>query len=98
MLKKPKKSKTEIQSYRPITITSQLEKLMEKTIYQKLQDWSDRNNIINSEQAGFRKHKSTHDQLLLLSKNQPPAKKEAVILTQFSWISRKPSIRSGFKD
>ena len=50
-------------SYRPISLTSCVGKLMERLINTHLVWHLEKNNIITPEQAGFRQHHSTEDQV-----------------------------------
>ena len=50
-------------SYRPISLTSCLGKILEKTITKRLYKWCEDRNIINKEQSGFRSGHSTNEQL-----------------------------------
>lgn len=61
------KSRIEINSYRPIALTSHVCKLMEKIILNRLLHFCERNNVIPKHQAGFRKGRSTIDHLVKLT-------------------------------
>ena len=50
-------------SYRPISLTSCLGKILEKIITERLYKWCEDRNIINKEQSGFRSGHSTNEQL-----------------------------------
>ena len=67
MLYKNKGQKNDSKNYRPITLLNQFGKIFEKTIEQKIRSWAEENNKINLEQSGFRKKRSTNDQLFLLT-------------------------------
>ena len=54
MLHKPEKPKSEITSYRPLSLTSYLGKILEKIITNWVKDWCNENDIINKQQNGFR--------------------------------------------
>ena len=54
MLHKPEKPKSEITSYRPLSLTSYLGKTLEKIITNWVKDWCNENDIINKQQNGFR--------------------------------------------
>ena len=60
---KPDKPKSDPKSYRPIALTSFLCKLMEKLIANRLTWYLESNNLLNNRQSGFRKNRSTLDQL-----------------------------------
>jgi len=53
-------------SYRPIALLSVFSKLMEKMITNRLTHYVEQNNLVNTEQTGFRKGKNTIDQLIRL--------------------------------
>ena len=56
-----KQSKVEYTNYRPISLLSNNEKIIEKFMYKRLSDFLDTNNLIYSLQFGFRqKHSTTH--------------------------------------
>ena len=63
---KPGKPKLEINSYRPIALTSVLCKTMEKMIALRLNVFLEENNILNNYQSGFRKRYSTMDSITRL--------------------------------
>ena len=55
-----------INNYRPISITSSICRLLEKIILVRLTNYLTKNNIIIQEQSGFRKNRSTKDNLVFL--------------------------------
>ena len=59
-----KSSKAEPANYRPIALTSHVIKIFERIIRKRLVEHLDKNNIICSNQHGFRKHRSCLTQLL----------------------------------
>ena len=65
--KKPNKDPNEATSYRPIALTSNICKLMEKMINTRLMWYLEKNKCLASVQYGFRKNRSTLDPLLRLS-------------------------------
>ena len=65
-LHKHGKDKNEPQSYRPISLTSHPGKLMEGIVKARLEHLLETKNIINPFQSGFRKGRSTLDQLARL--------------------------------
>ena len=64
---KPGKPKGDPKSYRPISLTSNFCKLMERMIAERLRWHLDANQILCRNQAGFRKKRCTIDQLIRLS-------------------------------
>ena len=64
---KPNKIKNEPGSYRPIALTSNFCKLMERMIVARLNWYMEKHNLFNIFQSGFRKSRNTVDQLLRLS-------------------------------
>ena len=66
ILKKGKNA-SKVESYRPIALTFQLGKCIEKIIGARLTWWIEENGKISPFQAGFRKGRSTTDQCLRLS-------------------------------
>lgn len=58
---KPGKDKSEITSYRPIALTSNLCKLMERMIAKRLMYYLESRGIITPYQSGFRNGRTTMD-------------------------------------
>jgi len=54
-----KGSKCEASNYRPIAVTSAVSKILEKALLNRLDKYFGENNLLNSQQHGFRKGKST---------------------------------------
>jgi hypothetical protein len=54
-----KGSKSDLMNYRPISLLSNLSKIIEKIIYNKLYKYLDTDHILTNEQFGFRKGLST---------------------------------------
>ena len=54
------------ESYRPISLTACIGKLLEKIIADRLKDYLENNNLLNPVQAGFRSDRCTEDQILKL--------------------------------
>ena len=69
MLLKPGKNELDINSYRPISLTSCLAKCLEKFILNRLNQHLRRHNIIVKNQSGFRAGHSTKDHIFRLSNN-----------------------------
>ena len=61
------KDRTKAESYRPISLTSCVGKLLERMINTRLVWHLEKNNIITPEQAGFRQHRSTEDQVTYIA-------------------------------
>ena len=53
-------------NYRPITLLSCISKLLTSVLNARLNKFLDENNILNENQAGFRKHHSTSDHIFTL--------------------------------
>lgn len=62
---KPNKPTNDINSYRPISLIPCLSKILEKMLTKRLMWFVNKNNLINHNQAAFRKNYSTLDPLLL---------------------------------
>ncbi|GFU72930.1 probable RNA-directed DNA polymerase from transposon BS [Trichonephila clavipes] len=67
----PKKNKPldDLNSYRPISLTSILSKVMERMITSRLDWYLETNNLLISSQAGFRKCQSTNQQVVFLGQS-----------------------------
>ena len=63
---KPAKNPSTPGSYRPISLTPTLCKLMEKLVTNRLAYFVEKNNILNNTQSGFRKGRSTIDHIIRL--------------------------------
>ena len=63
---KPGKDNTEPINYRPIALTSCICKTMERIINKRLVWFLETNNILTNIQCGFRKNRSTINQLVIL--------------------------------
>ena len=63
---KPDKDPSTLSSYRPISLTSCLCKLLERMINDRLIYYLESNDILSPLQSGFRKHRSTLDHLVNL--------------------------------
>ena len=62
-----KESKLFYSNYRPISLLSNIDKIIEKIMYNRIYKFLDKNNIIYSLQFGFRQHYSTSYALLNLT-------------------------------
>src|SRR6218665_3256278 len=68
-LLKPNKNAANPDSYRPISFTSTMCKVMEKLVTNSLQWFVEKNNLLSNSQLDFRKNRSTMDQILKLHDN-----------------------------
>ena len=59
-----KQSKVDYANYRPISLLSNIEKIIEKLMYKRLSNFLDINNLIYSLQFGFRQNHSTAHALI----------------------------------
>ena len=66
MIPKPNKTLDDLTSYRPISLTSCLSKLLERLILNKINTHLTQNEIIPPNQAGFRQNFSINDNMLRL--------------------------------
>ena len=64
---KQSKPRSGVGSYRPIALTSQVGKIMEKIILKRLLHYCEKNDITPINQAGFRKGRCTIDHLIKLT-------------------------------
>ena len=62
-----KGEKTEVSNYRPISVLPVCGKLFEKLIYNALYNFFDRNNVLTSNQSGFRAGDSCTNQLISIT-------------------------------
>ena len=62
-----KGSPVEVSNYRPISLLSNIEKIIEKIMYSRLEDFLGKNNVICDRQFGFRKGFSTSHILLSIT-------------------------------
>ena len=62
-----KQSKVDYANYRPISLLSNIEKIIEKLMYKRLSNFLDINNLIYSLQFGFRQKYSTTHSLINLT-------------------------------
>ena len=94
-LLKPDKPAATVNSNRFVRLTSCIGKLFERLITNRLSWFVEKNNIIGPEQAGFRKHRSTTDHVIILDHDIKASfkhKKYTVAVT-----SAKPTTPSGLK-
>ena len=64
-----KQSRVDYTNYRPISLLSNIEKIIEKLMYKRLSNFLDINNLIYSLQFGFRPKYSTNHALINLSES-----------------------------
>jgi hypothetical protein len=67
MLPKAGTNLTDPRNYRPISITACIARLFERLILVRLQNHLSNNNLIIDQQSGFRKNRSTKDNLIFLT-------------------------------
>lgn len=83
-IRKPGKDPSSPKSYRPISLLSALSKLFEKAIYRRALAFTDEFNILLEEQFGFRRGRSTVNQLSrvtnILRRNKSVSKTSAMAL------------------
>jgi hypothetical protein len=54
------------ESYRPVSLTPVMVKVMEKMVVSRLNHWMEENEVVNPWQSGFRRGRSTEDQVIRL--------------------------------
>ena len=64
-----KDSKLDYSNYRPISLLSNIEKILEKLMYKRLYTFLNNNNIIYNLQFGFRQQYSTSHALINITEN-----------------------------
>ncbi|KAK3763531.1 hypothetical protein RRG08_046804 [Elysia crispata] len=68
IIKKGKKA-SDLASYRPISLTSTFSKTMERMVNGRLYQNMEDSGLFDENQAGFRRHRSTVDQLVLFTQS-----------------------------
>jgi hypothetical protein len=66
-IKKSGGNASRIEDHRPITLTCALSKILERILHSRLSSWAESRLLLAEEQAGFRKGRSTLDQLFTLN-------------------------------
>ena len=69
MLHKTGKPKNKALSYRPLSLTSCIGKILEKLLTNRIKKWAENNNIFNLQQNGFRKNRSANDNLFKITQS-----------------------------
>ena len=84
---KPGKPKDKIASFRPITLTSVVGKVLERVIYDRLMYWLTQNNALSSIQAGFRRGRNTCEQISMLvnALHEASEKNKSSVLLSFDF-------------
>ena len=67
MILKPNKKRSDPGSFRPISLLTNLGKMLESIIKTRLELWAESTNLLPPEQSGFRKNRSTNDRLFQLT-------------------------------
>jgi len=62
-----KGDKTVPANYRPISMLTSFSKVLEKALYNTLIEYLNNNNILNSQQFGFRRNSATEDAIFRLT-------------------------------
>jgi len=84
------KPASEVESFRPISLTSCVVKLLERMISARLYEMAENQKWLNNEQAGFRKGRSCEDQIIKLIQNisdgfqSKPMKRTVMALLDYS--------------
>ena len=84
-IRKPGKDATMPSNYRPIALTSQLGKIMERMVNDRLVYWLEMRNILYSYQTGFRQRRGTMDPVVTLEESIRKAQvnKETILAVFF---------------
>ena len=98
MLLKNGQSPQDLNSYRPISMTPCLARLFERLVLERLQQHLVNNNIIISNQSGFRKARQTKDNLLALIQNAQEGFNYGEKSYRFSSMLLLLSTKYGMKD
>ena len=94
---KPGKAPDQLDSYRPISLTSSMSKVMEKVILKRMVPISETDKILSDEQAGFRFARGCEDQVARLVQSIYDANEKAIpgersILATIDFAHAFPSV------
>lgn len=95
MLPKQDCDNSDPNNYRPISVNSCLGKIYERIINNRLYEHVEKNKILSIYQSGFRKHKSTKDNILLLTQKVAESFNRKKKYVAFFLIFRKHLIKYG---
>ena len=91
-LLKANKPASDLASFRPISLTSCVVKVMERMVSERLYDMAERNGWFSKLQAGFRKGRGVEDQILRITQKiddgfqKKPAERSVLTLLDFSKV------------
>ena len=84
-----KDSKLDYSNYLPVSLLSNIEKILEKPMYKTLYTFLNNNSIIYNLQFGFRQHCSTSHGLINITENIRKPLDNGNIVVEFLWIYKK---------
>ena len=84
-----KDSKLDYSNYLPISVLSNIEKILEKLIYKRLYTFFNNNNIIYNLQFDFRQHHSTSHALINITENVRKGLDEEILAAEFLSIYKR---------
>ena len=93
MLHKAGKPEDLAGSYRRLSLTFCLGKLLEKAVTDNLSNWAEANKKFNKQQNGFRKNRSPNDNLFKPFETIKLVSVRATQLQEYFLMSRKPSTK-----
>ena len=91
------KDKSQAENYRPISLTSCLGKLMERLVNTRLVWHLETNQLLSPDQAGFRQHRSTEDQITFIAQSIEDAFQEKKN-TLAVWLDMEKAFDKVWKD